>query len=180
MLGNRDTEQMTEVIPVRVTVCAEADVAVITATEPPGADYAAVTFAAQARGRCAYLVAWIGGQPVGSGELEWAAVPELKNLQVREGLRGAGVGTAVIGAAHALASARGMNAVDIGVGVDNPDARRLYERLGYRTTGRFETYTYEYVDREGDRRSATETAEYLRADLVRDEHSTGRIAAARS
>ncbi len=51
--------------------------------------------------------------------------------------------------------------MSVGVGVDNPDARRLYERAGYEPTGRVETYSYGYVDHDGIHRSTIETAEYL-------------------
>ena len=45
--------------------------------------------------------------------------------------------------------------------MDNPDARRLYQRLGYAPTGELSTVTYEYVDAEGVARTATETDEML-------------------
>ena len=56
----------------------------------------------------------------------------------------------------------GHGEVEIGVAVDNPRARALYERLGYVGTGRTSTVTYEYVDDAGIRRTATETSEQLR------------------
>lgn len=62
-------------------------------------------------------------------------------------------------------TSQGHATISVGVGVDNPDARRLYERLGYTATGRIETYRYTYVDPDGDERSATETAEYLNKRL---------------
>lgn len=54
----------------------------------------------------------------------------------------------------------------LGVGLDDPAARRLYERLGYRPTGEVETTTYDHVDAEGITRSATETDEWLEKDLT--------------
>ena len=45
--------------------------------------------------------------------------------------------------------------------MDNPGARRLYERLGYVATGEMSTVTYDYVDAEGLSRTATETDERL-------------------
>ncbi|MBN9199982.1 MAG: GNAT family N-acetyltransferase [Microbacterium chocolatum] len=92
-------------------------------------------------------------------------MPELKNLHVSPDLRSKGIGTAIIAAAEAAAVATGHATISVGVGVDNPDARRLYERLGYTATGRIETYRYTYVDPDGDERSATETAEYLNKRL---------------
>jgi ribosomal protein S18 acetylase RimI-like enzyme len=49
----------------------------------------------------------------------------------------------------------------VGVALDNPRARALYERLGYRGTGELATTTYAYVDDAGVTREATETDERL-------------------
>ncbi len=88
---------------------------------------------------------------------------ELKNLNVRTAFRGRGVGTALVAAAEERATGRGSLA--IGVGIDNPRARALYERLGYAPTGRETTTTYDYVDDQGVRRTATETDVLLVKDL---------------
>ncbi|ANG84904.1 hypothetical protein A8L33_05470 [Microbacterium aurantiacum] len=145
--------------------CDAKDLAKIVAEDPLGAAYADLAFAAQNEERADYLVAWIGGQPVGSGQLEWTQPPELKSLHVEPEHRGAGIGTAII--RHAEQLSRGHGTLIVGVGQDNPDARRLYERLGYVATGRLETYTYSYVDTAGVSRDATETAEYLEKALRR-------------
>ncbi|ODT28281.1 MAG: hypothetical protein ABS63_04865 [Microbacterium sp. SCN 70-27] len=50
--------------------------------------------------------------------------------------------------------------LSVGVGLDNADARRLYERLGYSATGEVTTTTYLYVDADGEH-EATETDERL-------------------
>jgi len=151
--------------------CTAAEVDLIASREPVGKDYARATFARQESGACCYLVAWLDDEPVGSGELEWAPVPELKNLHVELARRGKGVGTAITAAAEREAASVGRLA--IGVGTDNPDARSLYERLGYRSTGRSETYSYEYVDDAGVRHSAVETAEYLEKDLAASAMTSG-------
>jgi ribosomal protein S18 acetylase RimI-like enzyme len=58
-----------------------------------------------------------------------AVVPELQRN---------GIGTALIEAAEALVADRGYGAVRLGVEDSNPDARRLYERLGYRSVARMD------------------------------------------
>ena len=50
--------------------------------------------------------------------------------------QGRGIGTALVHAAEALAAERGYGAVELGVEDSNPGARRLYERLGYRSVAR--------------------------------------------
>ncbi len=149
---------------VAIRRCTSHEVAIIESREPPGAGVARSLFTAQQAGRGLYLVAWEDDIPVGGGYLEWTQPPELKNLQVDEPRRGRGIGNAIIVAAER--EARQDGALEIGVGVDNFDARRLYERLGYLPTGRRETYTYEYVDADGTRQKETETAVYLRKVLT--------------
>ena len=92
-------------------------------------------------------------------------MPELKNLQVAATHRRHGIGSAIVAAAEAEAA--GFTRIWIGVSEDNPDARRLYERLGYTPTGRTETYSYTYVAADGTTHAVTETAEYLEKRLAR-------------
>ena len=47
-----------------------------------------------------------------------------------------GIGTSLVRAVEALAAERGYGAVELGVEDSNPGARRLYERLGYRSVAR--------------------------------------------
>jgi ribosomal protein S18 acetylase RimI-like enzyme len=87
--------------------------------------------------------------------------PELKNLSVDAELRGTGIGTALIAAAERIVDKRAGSErrLVVGVGLDNPRAAALYERLGYERTGVISTTTYEYVDDHGVTRTATETDE---------------------
>ena len=99
--------------------------------------------ASQQGGGGVLLVAWVDGRPVGDGFLDWRpaeeaelrrwlpGVPQLGHLEVLGPLQGRGIGTALIRAAEDIARRRGHDRLVLAVGVDNPDARRLYERLGY-------------------------------------------------
>lgn len=160
-----------------VRPCAQDDVAALAADEPPGADIAVRLFARQQGGESVFLVArgepggpatrqrsrrtgamsTTSGGVVGWGELLLGPEPELRHLQVAPGSRGRGVGSAVVRAAE---HTRGITRLSIGVAVDNPAARRLYERLGYVGTGELTTTTYTYVDATGEH-EATETDERL-------------------
>lgn len=143
---------------VDVRPCIAADVAALTADEPPDARLAEHFFARQQTGEVVYLIGWLDGDPVGTGVLATGDPTELKNLHVREPYRRRGIGAEIVAAAERIV---GTGELVIGVSVDNPDARRLYERLGYRPTGRLKTATYHYVDADGVQREATETAEDL-------------------
>lgn len=100
---------------------------------------------------------------VGIAQLLHEAVPEVRNVGVLESHRGRGIGTALMAEAERLAAPAGR--MRLGVGIDNPSARRLYERLGYRPTGKVETTTYDFVDADGITRSATETDEWMEKEL---------------
>lgn len=145
-----------------VRMLEEADVEVIEASEPAGRGFVRAMWAQQAAGASTLLVAWESAVDLGSVEVRWGDEVELVNLSVRAPARGRGVGTALVAAAERLV---GSGSVSIGVGVDSPRARALYERLGYRGTGELTTTTYEYVDDAGIRRSATETDERLVKNL---------------
>ncbi|TQK20810.1 acetyltransferase (GNAT) family protein [Microbacterium sp. SLBN-154] len=145
------------------------DIESIEAREPPGQGFARAMWELQQRGESVLLVAWSDGVPVGSAQLDLRSDPwEVKNLHVDEQARGQGVGTALMAAAERLAAPTGR--LTVGVGVDNPRARALYERLGYSQTGQETTTTYEYVDERGARRTATETDVLLVKDLAAAAH----------
>ena len=57
-------------------------------------------------------------------------------------LRRRGIGTALMHAAEELVRSRGFHAIVLGVEDSNPEARRLYERLGYEA---FATDDFKYV-----------------------------------
>lgn len=151
-------------VELQVRPCTVADVGVMRGVQPAGADLAGTFFEAQQAGGVVYLIAWDGDEPLGDGVLVTGAggvVPELKNLNVRAAHRSRGVGSALVRAAEELCRAQGADRMQVGVGLDNPRARTLYERLGYVGTGEQDTVTYQYVDDNGHQRTATETSEQL-------------------
>jgi GNAT superfamily N-acetyltransferase len=101
----------------------------------------------QQRGGGVVLVAWLEDHPVGEVFLECEpatepevrrqlpGVPRLDHLEVAGPFQGRGIGTALIGAAEDTARRLGHERIALGVGLDNPKARRLYERLGYADWG---------------------------------------------
>ena len=62
----------------------------------------------------------------------WPHTPFLERALVAERHRSRGVGTELFAAAERWLRKRGHRSVALAVGTENKDARRLYERLGYR------------------------------------------------
>jgi GNAT superfamily N-acetyltransferase len=99
--------------------------------------------ARQQRGGGVLLVAWLDGRPAGDVFVECEpaeepevrrhlpGVPRLVHLEVLGPLQGRGIGTALIRAGEDTARGLGHEQLALGVGLENPDARRLYVRLGY-------------------------------------------------
>jgi GNAT superfamily N-acetyltransferase len=115
--------------------------------------------ARQRDGRGVLLVAWLDGRPVGDVFLDRGpadapevrhhlpGVPMLDHLEVLERLQRRGIGTALVQAGEDTARPLGHRHLALGVGVDNPGARRLYERLGYADWGHG-TIVGTWVDRD--------------------------------
>lgn len=153
--------------------CTAADVDLLTSQWPLHGAVHESHFARTLDGRSEYLVAWHGDLPLGSAVLRWdgcvgwaawAAHPDAVNichLQVRPGHRGQGVGTDLIEAAEDLALARGHHQAAVGVGDDNPDAQRLYERLGYCATGIYDVSEYDWTADDGTVHHARERDQML-------------------
>ena len=57
-------------------------------------------------------------------------------LDVGEAFRGRGVGTALVNGVEAAAADRALTEVNLEVAIENEDAIRLYERLGYKRLGK--------------------------------------------
>lgn len=71
--------------------------------------------------------------------------------------RGFGVGTRMLQTAEADLQRRGFRHVTLNVGQDNPNARRLYERLGYQVVAE-EPGIWSYHDENGQRHEVHEPA----------------------
>ncbi len=125
-----------------------------------------------------YLIVWKGDEPLGSGVMQWSgcvgsnareAFPravEINHVQVRDEYRRQGVGSALITAAEQLIGRKGWRQTAVGVADDNPTAKRLYLRLGYRSTGVFDASEYEWVTDGGTVRHAIEHDQLLVKDLM--------------
>ena len=98
------------------------------------------------------LTAELDGAPVGT--VSFNESPEFQRLlhlfafDVAESFRNRGIGTQLVAAIESAARDLGLAGVYLEVKVDNHDAVRLYERLGYRSEG--EPFTNRWFGRNTD------------------------------
>lgn len=97
----------------------------------------------QQRDDVVYVLASIGDSIIGHLLLKWncpsdphvrALIPlcaEVEDFVVAPELRGLGVGSEMLAYAGSESLERGVTRLGIGVGVENPSARSLYERRGF-------------------------------------------------
>ncbi|MFI8964456.1 GNAT family N-acetyltransferase [Streptomyces sp. NPDC053493] len=129
-------------------------------------------FARQEAGHGTYLIAWRDAVPVGNGQVRWDGCaapevravlgdcPEFNGLDVREDLRGRGIGIALVRAAERLARERGRTLLGLGVTDDNPRAAALYARLGYEPVSAY-TDRWTSTDAQGRTHEQADTATFL-------------------
>lgn len=94
-------------------------------------------FARHLRGENIMLVADLKGAPVGQAWVDLAkrqaeGIGYIWAVRVFPFLRRLGIGTLLMASAEDVIRERHLTIAEVGVEKDNPDARRLYERLGYR------------------------------------------------
>jgi len=110
-------------------------------------------FELQEAGQALMLLALAHGFPIGQAWLDLrlksgAEAPGVWALRVLDPFRGQGLGQRLIAGLEALARARGLAALEVGVETDNPAARRFFERLGWRLVRRRKD-SYGYVTPDG-------------------------------
>ena len=131
----------------------------------------------QKRGEGVYLIAWHDHTPVGHFLLRWSGPADacvmhyvdvtqsafLEAGGTRVAYRRKGVATALIREAERLSKEKGCSQIGLEVGsTDNPDAKRLYERLGYVDWGHGEfLISWEYIDRNGNTGTESEIVTYM-------------------
>ena len=135
-------------------------------------------FTQQQDGHLTYLIAWLDGIPVGHMMVRWGGTTDafvaerisdcahLEDLFVMPELQSQGIGRQILAQAEWLAAERDFAQIGLAVGIDNPRARALYERLGYVDTG-FGAFEIggTYMDIHGNQREWREVCEYLVKNL---------------
>ena len=120
------------------------------------------------------------GAVLGSGFIHWRGprdpaalalfpdAPEIFRVEVRQAHRSRGIGGRLIQAMEACVRVRGYRQVGLGVAHANPDAYRLYRKLGYLDTQLSEYYDeYQYPVAGGGYATARDLCRYLAKSLVK-------------
>jgi GNAT superfamily N-acetyltransferase len=185
--GNRVEPSVSRATPddepattIRVGLCTPADLERLehSGTPDPVLRHHRERFAMQERGECVQLLAWHEDAPTGHGTLllsskygevsaRWPGIVEVNALAAWP--TGRGTGTVLLAAAEDAARSRGCARIGIAVEPGNPDARRLYERLGYRLVDGLrviDRWTEQHGD--GTRIDHADPCDYLVKDLRRD------------
>ena len=83
--------------------------------------------------RTAFVVARLGGQPIGCGALRRIdeATAEVKRVYVAPSGRRRGIARRILHALEQLAAGFNYRAIRLGTGIEQPEAIRLYESSGY-------------------------------------------------
>jgi ribosomal protein S18 acetylase RimI-like enzyme len=89
----------------------------------------------------------------------------LYGFRVRPNFRNQGIGTQMMNTIEADLKERGFKQATLNVGLDNLDARRFYNRLGYLIVGS-EPGFWSFIDDKGKRRDVHEPAWRMVKDLV--------------
>ncbi|HYD30041.1 MAG TPA: GNAT family N-acetyltransferase [Azospirillaceae bacterium] len=149
------TRRLLLAVPVTVRPCREPDLRDL---EWFGAfthhrEIMANAFASQSRGEAVLLVAEANGFPIGQVWIDLKQKAALDTallwaVRVFTPFRRAGLGAGLMTATEPIIRDRGLGWAELGVERDNPDARRFYERLGYRLTGTEKGY-YTYTTPDG-------------------------------
>jgi GNAT superfamily N-acetyltransferase len=131
----------------------------------PFRDHIERTYARAEQGKMIFLVADLNDFPVGQ---VWVEIQEgiglMMALRVLEPLRNMGIGTRLIHAAEYAQIERGFHTAEINVTFNNSDAKRLYERSGYRVI-QDKIVRWEYTPPGGDAQQVEEQVWVLRKTL---------------
>ena len=113
-----------------------------------------------------YLIAWDDDRPVGHAHIAWqrthVGVPEIQDVFVMPERRRQGVATTLTRAAEDEVRRQGWDRVSLSVSAQgNEPAWRLYDSLGYRTTGCAPVRVHGTIMLRGRAVEVDDTLEYL-------------------
>lgn len=120
-------------------------------------------------GELLYLLAESRNFPIGQVIIVWDGkpshpdFPDVQSLRVHPAFRGAGIGSRLLQIAENRALEHGHARLGLSVSIENPQARRLYERCGYVLRGEPYVDEWSYRNACGETVTLSETV----VDLVK-------------
>lgn len=112
--------------------------------------------------------------PIGQAAIHWHGkpthpqIPDIQSLRVHPHFRGAGIGSRLVEACEEYSRQRGHERISLSVALDNPRARRLYERLGYSVAGPNYCDVWFYTDAQGQNVRVEETVLDMIKELIQN------------
>ena len=170
---------MTEDFPIVIRKAEESELELLEREFSPGdvSRYHFQRFEEQQKGKGIYLIAWHEDVPVGHLLVEWGGPQDqtvatqidvrgrayLFAVETRGEYRRRGVATKMVQEGEKLAREHGCEWTGLEVGrVSNPEARKLYEKLGYKDWGLGELIvSCSYLRGDGQRYTEFEVAIYM-------------------
>ena len=137
----------------------------------------------QKNGEGLYLIAWHENVPIGHFLLRWSGpqdAPVTNKINITasafleagltiDDYRRKGVATAIIQEAERLSKEKGCTHIGLEVGVENFEAKRLYEKLGYKDWGYGEfLINWEFIDNNGNKGIDSEIVIFMQKNLQTD------------
>jgi ribosomal protein S18 acetylase RimI-like enzyme len=101
--------------------------------------------------------------PIGQAAIHWngkpthPAIPDIQSVRVHPEFRGQGIATRLLKACELHAARLGHRRISLSVALDNPKAKRLYERCGYKVVGAPYCDVWFYADAAGQTVRVEET-----------------------
>jgi len=135
-----DDEPLDSTVARELIACLDAE---LTGQYPePGATHFRLDATEVLPGRGAFVVARLGGEPVGCGAFRMIepGVAELKRMYVKRSARGHGVGRSLLLGLEERARSAGATRFVLETGVRQHEALALYEGAGYRRVPSFGEY----------------------------------------
>ena len=141
-------------VPLVCRTATPTDIERLTWLDGPSLQHVTTDFARAQLGEVSYLIGAIGDMPVAKLCIDYVrrsheSAAYLWTFAVMPQLRRLGIGKIMMRVAEQLVVDGGFNFMELAVNNDNPDAKRLYERLGYEVVGDH-LDEWSYIDTDGN------------------------------
>lgn len=143
-------------------------------------DFQKARYGAQKSGDGVYLIAWQNNIPVGHLMVRFFTtnnylkdqginIPYLEALEVKKEFRNQGIATSLMEEAEKILKSKGFTKVGLAVGVNNDNAYKLYEHLGFSEDPTIDKFLVSWIleDKFGKQITDQEMCVYMTKKMLR-------------